>query len=268
MRAAQRLETGDPSDVAARAVEIATTNMAEAARVVSVARGVDPAGVSLLAFGGAGALHACTVGDMLGCSSVLVPLVAGTLSAAGLAVAGERAEATRSILVFHDAAGRADIDAQLQEWIRLHALGLREQVAGGAAATTSLALQLRFRGQAHPIEVEVALADTADRDIEDAFADAALHFRVQHLSQYGHVLEQDAIETVAVRVMASTGGVAHDLRAPLGTPEDIADVQRALPGDRGLVLDLAHGACLVPSGWSVAGQAAGCLQLLRSGAGA
>ena len=71
-------------------VEVVNANMARALRVVSVERGIDPRGLSLVAFGGAGPLHACALAEELGIERVLVPLASGVLSALGLAVADLR----------------------------------------------------------------------------------------------------------------------------------------------------------------------------------
>jgi N-methylhydantoinase A len=85
------------SDAAERAVALAegivrvvNANMARALRVVSVERGIDPRGLALVAFGGAGPLHACALAEELGIERVLVPRASGVLSALGLAVADLR----------------------------------------------------------------------------------------------------------------------------------------------------------------------------------
>jgi N-methylhydantoinase A len=94
--AAERALQGiDPADV----VDVVNAEMLRALRVVSVERGHDPAGFALVAFGGAGALHACELADELGMRTVLVPEVAGVLSALGLVAADERRDSVRSYLV-------------------------------------------------------------------------------------------------------------------------------------------------------------------------
>ncbi len=69
---------------------VVDANMARALRVVSVERGIDPRGLALVAFGGAGPLHACALAEELGIERVLVPRASGVLSALGLAVADLR----------------------------------------------------------------------------------------------------------------------------------------------------------------------------------
>jgi N-methylhydantoinase A len=90
--AAQALGDLDPADI----VEVVNAEMLRALRLVSVERGVDPANLALVAFGGAGPLHACALADELGVRTVLVPEAAGMLSALGLAVSDERRDHVRS----------------------------------------------------------------------------------------------------------------------------------------------------------------------------
>jgi N-methylhydantoinase A len=91
--AAERALAGiDPADV----VRVVNAEMLRALRVVSVERGRDPRDLALVAFGGAGPLHACELAEELGVSTVLVPEAAGVLSAVGLAVGDERRDRVRS----------------------------------------------------------------------------------------------------------------------------------------------------------------------------
>src|SRR6185437_12937604 len=94
--AAERALAGiDPAAV----VDVVNAEMLRALRVVSVERGHDPAAFALVAYGGAGPLHACELADELGITTVIVPEVAGVLSALGLVVSEERRDAVRSYLV-------------------------------------------------------------------------------------------------------------------------------------------------------------------------
>src|SRR5207245_1483503 len=94
--AAERaLEGVDPAAV----VGVVNAEMLRALRVVSVERGHDPARFALVAFGGAGPLHACELADELGTTTVIVPEAAGVLSALGLVASDERRDAVRSYVV-------------------------------------------------------------------------------------------------------------------------------------------------------------------------
>ena len=98
-RRSPRLETGwnatssdrsEATEAAAGVVRVVEAEMARALRVVSVERGIDPRGLALVAFGGAGPLHACALAEELGIERVLVPFASGMLSALGLAAADLR----------------------------------------------------------------------------------------------------------------------------------------------------------------------------------
>jgi N-methylhydantoinase A len=96
LAAAERALAGiDPAAV----IDVVNAEMLRALRVVSVERGHDPADFALVAFGGAGPLHACDLADELGIGTVLVPETAGVLSALGLVASDERRDAVRSYLV-------------------------------------------------------------------------------------------------------------------------------------------------------------------------
>ena len=83
----------DPAGV----IEVVNAEMEQALRTVSVERGVDPSGLALVAFGGAGPLHACELADAVGVPTVIVPAAAGVLSAVGLLISPRRREVVRSV---------------------------------------------------------------------------------------------------------------------------------------------------------------------------
>jgi N-methylhydantoinase A len=154
--AAERaLEGLDPADV----IEVVEAEMLRALRVVSVERGHDPRELALVAFGGAGPLHACALAEELGSHTVIVPAAAGVLSALGLAAGEERRDAVRSYLVPLEEAG--------------------ELPAEGEA-------DLRYAGQSFELTVP----------LEDGLAEA---FHQAHLERYGYADRNRAIELVAVR---------------------------------------------------------------------
>src|SRR5205823_12422445 len=106
-RAAERALGGiDPEE----AVAVVNAEMLRALRLVSVERGHDPADFALVAFGGAGPLHACELAEELGIGTVLVPAAAGVLSALGLVASDERRDEVRSYLCPLDAAGELPPD--------------------------------------------------------------------------------------------------------------------------------------------------------------
>ncbi|NUT54597.1 MAG: hydantoinase/oxoprolinase family protein, partial [Thermoleophilia bacterium] len=151
-----------PEDV----VEVVNAEMLAALRVVSVERGLDPRDFALVAFGGAGALHACALADELEIGTVLVPEAAGVLSALGLALSDERRDDVRSLVLPLDQAG--------------------ELPAEGEA-------DVRYTGQS--FELTVPLGD----DVAEAFHRA-------HEERYGWASRSLPLELVALRTAAVRKG--------------------------------------------------------------
>jgi N-methylhydantoinase A len=156
VQAAERALDGlDPADVVA-AVD---AEMLRALRVVSVERGYDPREFALVAFGGAGPLHACSLAEELEIETVLVPEAAGVLSAVGLAVSDERRDHVRSYVVPLAEAG--------------------ELPAEGEA-------DVRYAGQSFELTVPLG------GDLADSFHRA-------HEERYGYADRDRPLELVAVR---------------------------------------------------------------------
>jgi N-methylhydantoinase A/oxoprolinase/acetone carboxylase beta subunit len=149
-------------------IALADTLMAGAVRAVTVERGVDPRGVALVAFGGAGPLHSCAVAEQLGIDTVIVPPRAGVFSAVGLLGAPERREVVVSV-------GAQEVDiAAAEASARARAL-----LAGG---TLELAFDCRYAGQSHELTV---------RDVDD--------FAAEHERRNGYARLGALVEVVAVR---------------------------------------------------------------------
>jgi 5-oxoprolinase (ATP-hydrolysing) len=212
-----RAEMGD-RDPGAEAVlagllEIADERMAEAIRAISLRRGFDPAGHALVAFGGAGAQHACAVAGLLGIASVVVPADAGLLSALGLGAAVVERFAHRQVLE-----PLARVRSRLAGWLaelgREAAAAVEtEGIAPGEVEVRRRLLNLRFAGQ----EASLAVEYERDEAIEPAF-DAA------YREIYGYAPEGRAIELESVRVVASSR-LAGEAARPAPVPGD----QPAIP---------------------------------------
>jgi N-methylhydantoinase A/oxoprolinase/acetone carboxylase beta subunit len=173
-------------------VAVVDAAMEQAIRVVTVERGVDPRGLALVAFGGAGPLHACALADALGMPAVIVPPRAGVLSAVGLLCSPRQRELVRSWPTPSDHDG-------LEE--ALHALGdeARATVGGGDDVEVSHALDCRYRGQSHELTVE---------SVED--------FPEEHRRRNGYARPEAPVEVVALRARARRPAALEpvDLPAP------------------------------------------------------
>jgi N-methylhydantoinase A/oxoprolinase/acetone carboxylase beta subunit len=219
---------------------VVDANMERALRAVSVERGVDPRGLALVAFGGAGPLHACSLADALGMPAVVVPARAGVLSACGLLTAPRRRDLVRSWPTPSDHRGLAGALADL-------ATEARGLVSG--EATVETALDCRYRGQSHELTVP---------DVE-AFHD-------EHQRRNGYARPAEPVEVVALRAVATraSGVAAGDLppvdRLGLGAS--------SRPGGevRGPAV-VAEPDCTiwVPPGWVAGPGADGALVLRREG---
>jgi N-methylhydantoinase A len=162
-------------------IDVVNAEMVRALRVVSVEQGLDPRDFPLVAFGGAGPLHACALAEELGMTTVLVPAAAGVLSALGLVAADERRDAVRTFVM-----PLAD--------------------AGGLPSEGEA--DLRYVGQS--FELAVALGPRLAERFHDA-----------HERRYGYADRDRAIELVAVRTAevrpapnVTVGGPSLSARGP------------------------------------------------------
>ncbi|MFI9561334.1 hydantoinase/oxoprolinase family protein [Nonomuraea endophytica] len=213
VKAMERLAVplGVSAEEAAEAVhEIVCASMASAVHVVTVQRGIDPRGFTLVAFGGAGPMHACRVAERFGITEVLVPAHCGVASAAGLLTAVPATERVRSALSAPDP---ARIFAELAEEAA-HDLGLPLP----ELRVTRLA-DVRFAGQAHDLTVEWS----------DDPGTLSARFFAKYTQVYG-IAQQGATEYVSYRVR-----VTHEAETP--EPGDIlAESPAAAPASRTVYL--------------------------------
>jgi N-methylhydantoinase A len=149
--------------------------MVRAMRVMTVERGVDPRDFALLAFGGAGPLHAAAIADELGMRKILIPRASGVLSALGLAAADRRRDHARTVFLNGD-----DLTADAL------------QVEDGDAA-----YDVRYRGQS--FELTVRDVEPDPQAVRDAFEQV-------HEERYGYKDPEGEIEVVTIRERRSQPG--------------------------------------------------------------
>jgi N-methylhydantoinase A len=254
------LELGE---AAAGIARVAGTEMARAVRVMTVERGTDPRELALLAFGGAGALHAAAIADELGMDRVLVPRASGVLSAVGLIAAERRRDLVESVLLAGD---ELTTEAVAEVVERLAERGRSE--SGGAGAEVRAAYDLRYAGQA--FELTVPGAERPDPDeLRRAFDGA-------HEERYGYADPDASLELVTVRVAVAEP--AAELPEPQAgdaeqkgrrevlfagervEAEVVSGVPEELAGPA--VVELPEATVVVPPGWR-AGASAGGLSMER-----
>lgn len=173
-------------------IQLANEHMIQALRVISVQRGIDPAGFTLTAFGGAGGLHVCALAEALGIRQALVPVHAGVLSAFGMLAAPrgrQLSHAVRALLTGQD-------DVALRErFATLATTGQSELAAEGVAADAIIAEQrmdLRYQGQSYYLTLPYQSIEQAERD-----------FHALHKQRFGHAL-QVPVELVNIRIGLQT----------------------------------------------------------------
>jgi N-methylhydantoinase A len=236
---------GSVEDLANGVIEIANTHMYGAIREVSVERGEDPAELALIAFGGAGPMHACEVADKLGISTVLIPREAGDFSALGLLLSDHRHDLVRGYL---RPLRETSAQALRSEFDQIAEDGRAKLLADGFSEEeihlTPL-IDMRYAGQSY--EEQIPAADLEpDRLAEE--------FQTRYKRRYGYQRDASMCEIVNLRVTA-TGSVEKPSLANPSTNEEI-------PAESASVIfaDGAHEATVshrdsMPSGARVTGPA-------------
>ncbi len=184
--------------LAAGIIRLADEHMAQALRVMSVQRGIDPRGLTLVSFGGAGGLHVCALAEALSMPRALVPVHAGVLSALGMLVAPRERRLSHTHI---DLLADMDESMLLTEFTQLAEQGraaLLDEGVDAESINSQHSLDLRYRGQSYSLNI----------DWQD-LATAAEAFHQQHERRYGHRLEL-AVELVNIRVaVQSPAGKLH-----------------------------------------------------------
>ena len=210
---AERNLTWSAEDLAQGILRVVNATMEKAIRVVSIEQGYDPREFSLLAFGGAGALHACELATSLSIARVIVPPSPGALSAYGILVSdvvknfSRTAPMLLSVPNFNRAA--AQIGEILQE---LKQTARREYEAEGWKGQPRLecSLDLRYRGQGYELQIPWRKSPSLLEDFHDA-----------HQRRFGYRHANNKIEAVTLRVRASLKQQRGTVPPPKSTVKDI-----------------------------------------------
>jgi N-methylhydantoinase A len=203
-RLAGRVPGFDSTRLAAGIIRLINADMAKVLRIVSLERGHDPRRFTLVAFGGAGPLHACALADELSIPKIIVPPHPGLFSAWGLLVADHTHTELRSILAPASACAPEQLESifrQLETQGRRALAGEQEQAG---QITFRRALDTRYLGQSFDLTLPVpAVIDAA------GLAQTLAGFHALHAHTYGYAASDTEIELVTARVEAA---------APLGKP--------------------------------------------------
>lgn len=172
-------------------LDIANEKMADAIRKISVSKGYDPKDYAMLAFGGAGGMHACKVASLLDMKKVILPRDAGILSAYGIGNALEERFASEEVL--QPLAETNDLEERI-DYLSTQAL---DELKSDAYSADDLEMRhvflyLRLQGQEHSLEIDWE----KDADIEKLY-------RQEYEKLYGHYIEDREIELASIKVIAS-----------------------------------------------------------------
>ncbi len=184
-----------PEAAAVGIIDIANVSIDRAVRRVSVARGYDPRHFTLLAFGGAGPLHACEVAARLDIPRVLVPRYPGVLCAFGLLVADVVLDYSRSVLGVYQDTTPAQLNAFLADMLAQAKTELAHENIADADMVFRPTVDMRYRGQAYELSVSLEADPTGGTSLVDSF-------HRLHQQTYGHAMPERAVEVVNLRLQA------------------------------------------------------------------
>ena len=213
----------DPISAAAGILRIANANMERALKVSSAERGYDPRDFSLIAFGGAGPVHAAALAKEVGFASVLVPESPGVFSAFGLLVADLRHDFVRSYMVGLDQVSTKMLTSFYADLQALGEQALKDDGLDEQRWTFQRTADLRYVGQAY--EVNVAFPDGSID--ADTVAEVKSRFHGEHQRLFAHSAEDDPVEFVSLRMVATGSVDAPTFRKQqaLSTPVSQADTR-------------------------------------------
>ena len=170
-------------------LEVVDSHMEHALRAVSVEEGADPREAVLVAFGGAGGLHAARLARRLGIGKVAVPPLSGVFSALGLLLAAPRADAARTVMMQE---GDERLAAEIRQ-LSTEASARFTAVFGFEQLSTHVTSDVRYVGQSHELKVE---ADESWQIVRDRFEST-------HLQMFGFARSGEVVELVNLRVTAN-----------------------------------------------------------------
>ena len=208
---------------AAGVVRVVNATMEKAIRIVSIERGRDPRNFALVAFGGAGGLHACALAEALSIPQVIVPALPGALSALGILVSDVVKDYSRTVL--WNVSGKIPVARLDREFSALQKQAVKDfqSEAWHGRVNYQASVDLRYRGQGYELNLPFT-------------RNLLKEFEREHQRRYGYTHSTREIELVTLRIRATvkssrahvgkmdhvgTGTLARPSRAKLGLPSTI-----------------------------------------------
>ena len=248
---------------------IAEAHMVNAIKLVSVQRGIDPRGHTLIGFGGAGPLHAVSLTEAIGMKRVLIPAAPGNVSASGLLAAEVRHDMVRTRVQPLESAAPEVLADDYAALVDEAAQALRDQSVPEDQLQVLRAVDLRYRGQAYELTVPLAATEITT----GLLAGLAARFHEEHQRVYGYRLDHHAVEIVNLRVTATSAPpplpwpehkTAPATPSPIGTravvygapqPADwpvyrFTEITAGAALNGPAIIEYPGSTCVIPPGWN------------------
>ncbi len=253
----------DAEEAALGILRVADAEMVRALRVISVERGLDPRDFALLAFGGAGGMHSCSLAEELGINTALVPRAGGVLSALGLAISDLRRDYVNPYLTDLEEVDEETFENRFVEMKNTAAKDLDEPKYTRRA-------DLRYAGQSFEITVDAGSLQKLES-----------RFHASHEQRYGYRMDDEAVELVNLRLIATVPVEKPELHEPAAESEpesgsrkanfdgewlEVAVLDRETMGEGSevsgpAIVEFKESTCVVRPGWRGAVDGVGTLVL-------
>ena len=184
-----------PEEAAVSVVRIANSMMSKILRIVSVERGYDPRAFTLVAFGGAGPMHACALAEELGIGHIIVPPNPGMFSALGLLTADLFHDHSRPVIRDAEDANPAELETLYGEMEVEGAATLSQEGIPERRRSFRRTLDIRYSGQGFELSV-----DTRKPVTHSSLAESVKAFHVKHREVYGYSAEEEPVEIVNAKL--------------------------------------------------------------------
>jgi N-methylhydantoinase A len=201
-------------------IDIANANMSDAIKLLTLERGLDPRHFTLMAFGGAGPLHAAAMARGLGMPQVLAPPYPGMCSALGMLVADLRIDKVTTFPATSDRVTLAALTERLQALTAAASTELAQEGFAGLPQINT-AISMRYLGQNYEEEIAIHLDELRQQGLTSLFT----AFHQHHEQRYGYQIPGETIEIVALKATAlgampkpSIRSTGADHKAPVGQP--------------------------------------------------
>lgn len=187
-----------PVDVAHGVLSVVTANMARAIRVISIERGYDPRDFALIAFGGAGPLHAARLARELEIPKVIVPTYPGILCAIGLLVSDLRSDFSRTLIRPATDGSLDEVNEALMEIEREATAWLDREKIGESERRISRVADMRYAGQNYELAIDLPAGEINSRGLTEILET----FHQEHERAYGFAAPSEPAQFVTLRVEA------------------------------------------------------------------